>query len=205
MTIERKVRNIFAFLARPACGREGSPSLSRPYGREPCPFRLANPQKHYALSFRSGASLLEAVLYIGIFTVITLLTVNTILALTRAVGEIRTIRHTIRDADIAMERIIREIRAAQAVDTATSILGSHPGKLVLAGTSSAITFSLLGGEQLFLKKDAGSPVSLTSSSTTITNLVFTRLVASSSEAMRIRMTIDNKNFYGTAVLRGSYK
>lgn len=152
-----------------------------------------------------GASLLETVLYIGIFAVITLLTVNTIVALTRAVGEIRATRAIIRDADIAMERVIREIRAAESVDTTASVLGSHPGKLMLTGTSSTITFSLLGGEQLYLQKNTEQPASLTSSSTRIINLVFTRLVASSSEAVRIRLTMNNKNFYGTAVLRTNYK
>lgn len=210
MNAKKKSRNVFAFPASPAWRMRspstfsGSPSLSRPDGREPCQLRLANPQKRYAISFCIGASLLETVLYIGIFAIIALLTVNTVLALTRAVGEIRGLRHTIRDADIAMERMIREIRAAQNVDTGTSVLGSNPGTLVLAGTSSTITFSLLGGEQIFLQKNAESPRSLTSSSTRITNLVFTRLVASSSEAARIQMTMDNKNFYGTAVLRGSY-
>lgn len=152
-----------------------------------------------------GASLLEMVLYVGIFAVLTLLTVNTVLALTRAVGEIRGTRNIIRDADGAIERMIREIRAAESVDAAASVLGSHPGKLVLTGTSSTITFSLLGGEQLFLKKDVQPAASLTSSSTHITNLVFMRMVASSSEAIRIQMTMDNKKFYGTAVLRQIYK
>lgn len=212
MITKRKVRTIFAFLARSGhcssheqCRLEGSPSLSHPVGREPCPFRLANPQKRHALSFWSGASLLETVLYVGIFAVITLLTVNTVLALTRAMGEMRTLRHTIQDSEIAMERMIREIRAAEIINTTASIFNTHPGKLVLTGTSSTITFSLVGGEQLFFQKNTNKAAPLTSSSTAITNLVFTHLIASSSEAVRIRMVMDNKNFYGTAVLRTNYK
>lgn len=157
------------------------------------------------IKIKGGASLLETVLYVGIFAILTLLTVNTMLALTRAVGEIRTTRNTISDADIAMERVIREIRAAESIDVTSSVLNTNPGTLVLTGTSSAVTFSLLGGEQLFLQKNADQPAALTSNSTNITNLIFTRFVASSSEAVRVRMTIDNKNFYGTAVLRTNYK
>lgn len=208
------MRNVFAGLRAEAGtvpahqgGRAKASPLARSLGGR-------EKQKRYAFSFCGGASLLEMVLYVGIFAIITLLTVNTVLALTRAVGEIRSVRHIIRDSDIAMERMIREIRAAQTVDATASVLNTHPGKLVLTGTSSTITFSLLGGEQLFLKKNTGSPASptsqggpasLTSSSTRITNLVFTHLMASSSEAVRVRMTMNNKNFYGTAVLRGSYK
>jgi hypothetical protein len=151
-----------------------------------------------------GVSILETVLYIAIFAMIALLTVHTVLAFTRAVGEIRNTRHTIRESAIAMERIIREIRATESIDTAASVFGSHPGKLILTNASDTLTFSFSNGN-IFLQKNSESAVSLTSDATTVTNLVFTHLTAANSEAIRIAMTIDNNQFYGTAVLRTNYK
>lgn len=151
-----------------------------------------------------GSSLLETVLYIGIFAILTLLTVNTVLALTRAVSEIRSVRHTINDSDSAIERVIREIRAAESVDTTASVLGSHPGKLVLTNASDIMTFSFSDGK-ILLQKNSEPTAPLTGNSTAITNLVFTHLTTTNSEAIRIVMMMDNKNFYGTAVLRNKYK
>ncbi|MEK7481070.1 MAG: hypothetical protein AAB604_03150 [Patescibacteria group bacterium] len=151
-----------------------------------------------------GASILETVLYIAIFAVITLLTVNTVLTFTRAVGEIRDMRHTIRESVIAMERMLREIRAANSIDIANSVLGTSPGTLALLGTPDNFTFSLQSGK-LFLKKNAAPASAMTNSSVNITNLVFTRFVIINAEAVRIQMTMDNKNFYGTAILRQIYK
>ena len=203
--IRKKEFCVFAFFAAPRMRGSGfRASLSRFARIVPAPrSKPAKIQNPFFLE--KGYSALETVLYIGIFTIITLLTVNTVLALTRAVGEIRTLRHTIHDSHSALERVIREIRASESITTAASIFDTHPGKLVLAGTSSAITFSLLGGEQLFLQKNTEGAIPLTGSSTRVTNLIFTHLTASSSEAVRIRMTMDNKKFYGTAILRTNYK
>jgi hypothetical protein len=145
--------------------------------------------------FKKGYSVLETILYIAIFAVITLLTVNTVLTFTRAVGEIRDMRHTIRESAIAMERMLREIRAAESINTTASVLGVSPGTLVLNTASGTMTFSLVG-QQI---------TPLTSNATKVTNLIFTRLVTGNAEAVRIQMTMDNKNFYGTAILRQIYK
>lgn len=156
------------------------------------------------LLFKRGASLLETVLYIGIFAIITLLTVNTVLALTRAVSEIRSVRHIIQDSDTAMERMIREIRAAESIDTTASIFNTHPGKLVLANAPDITTFSFSDGK-IFLQKNSESIVPIAGNTTVITNLIFTHFTTARSEAIRVTMTMDNKNFYGTAVLRTHYK
>ena len=125
-----------------------------------------------------------------------------------------------RDLDIAaetgLERMSRDIRGATTIDTAASTLGISPGVLKLNTTMSdgsltTVAFSLSSSTLHIL--EAGIDIGpITSSSTRITTLTFTKITTANSQAVKILMIVESgtsttyrtKNFYTTVVLRNSY-
>jgi type II secretory pathway pseudopilin PulG len=157
-----------------------------------------------------GYTLLEILVYAFLLALLIALMANSIAALAHIVvgaKEERTLRSS---AEAAMERVAREIRFAENVDTGASALDTSPGVLVLAsidpftGNPQTVMFSIDSGK-IAVQKNAGQLNYLTSDSVTITNLVFRHTVNGSiSESIKTELTIGGKNFYSTTVLRRSY-
>lgn len=171
-----------------------------------------------------GYSLIEALVYIALLSVF-------LTAVIYASGQI--IKNYIRAKDIAqvessaitaMDRMIREIRSASSVDLSSSCLFDPPfidgcdpelGVLklnkMISGTPHTVRFYLDNG-RIMLEEDGVLTGPVTSSRTHIEFLKFRHSKNSISEALKIQLSIsssnepDNvKNFYDTAVLRGSYQ
>ena len=164
---------------------------------------------------KQGFTLVEMIVYTAILVVILLLIVSFIVSFGRAYNVLRTTIHINNSATISFERMIREIRQANDVDTAASTLGTHPGKLVLKtteeGTPVTLEFYINGGA-LTVRKDGVDEGTLTRTDVTIQNLVFQSVSNGTSEAVKVEMTLESvvanttkvKKFYGSAVLRDSY-
>lgn len=153
--------------------------------------------------------------YVAILSLCFLAVTETLIVATRAFGSFRAAERIAEDAGPALERVVREVRDANAVSGA-SVLGSHPGKLILAttnGSGAARTVEFyLDSEKLSLKEDGAVTGALTSGKTTVTNLVFRKVTTARSQGVKIELTLAsgtgsaarNENFYVTAVLRDSY-
>jgi len=174
-------------------------------------FRISNFEFRVS---RTGFTLVEVVVYVAILAVISLFSVNTILVIHASLGEIRLTRALTATAAVAMERTVRTIRDASAVDTVASTFDSSPGILVLTGAEVPPLTYRLQLNQASLELDAGGTTSrLTPPGLHVTNLVFRMIRASTtSEAIKIELTLaassgkatTTQNLYGTAVLRNSY-
>ena len=157
-----------------------------------------------------GFSLIEVVVYVAILAVISVVAVNTLLLIHRALAEIRTTRSLDATAAVAMERMIRTIRDAKSV---TSIVGTT---LVLAGSEAAPVTYTFDVDANTLRIDSGSgPVILTPPGVTVSGLAFQKsdlATGGKSEAVKVVLTLQassgqtvkTQSFYGTAVLRNSY-
>ena len=167
------------------------------------------------LHTKRGFTLVEMVIYTAILVAILLLIVSFIISFGKAYNVLRSTIHINNSATVSFERMIREIRQANDVDTAASTLNTHPGVLVLktteAGTPVTLEFYISGGI-LAVKKDGVDAGTLTRTDVTITNLVFRNLSNGISEAVKVEMTLESdvadttkvRKFYGSAVLRDSY-
>lgn len=155
-----------------------------------------------------GYTLLETVIYVAILAIISILTVGSILAIYQSFGRERVERHLVLNGDTAIERILREIRRATSTDAVASTFGSHPGALKTRG---GIKFSL-SGNTLQIQEGSSPAANLTSSKVDVTNLVFYSTSSPNSTLIKVEMILEagsgvflkNKNFYGSAVMRGAY-
>ena len=167
---------------------------------------------------KKGISLLETIIYIAILAVMVAVVVNTVLITTTAFGKSRVKRNVAVQGGAALERILREVRLANNVDVAGSVLGVHPGRLRLDTTVSSsdetpTTREVFLTSSTIMMLTSGSSDAALTADAEITNLVFYFIeAAETSEAVRVEMTITgsvgqtttSQNFYGTAVLRRSY-
>src|SRR3989338_3173793 len=166
----------------------------------------------------SGMTLLETVIYISLLAVISVAVVNVFLSETSAWERARAERDSTDAAKLALERITHEIRLASSVDTGQSVLGSHPGKLVLNTFGSAVTNDVsslqifLSVGDLKLRRGTNPEFSLSGTKANVTRLVFYRISSSRSELIRVELDVEvqvghstiTKSFVTSAVLRGGY-
>jgi type II secretory pathway pseudopilin PulG len=158
-----------------------------------------------------GFSIVETLIYIALFTTVSIASVTTILTLDDLFIKNRVDRTLSNSAEVALEAMTREIRDAFAVDVLNSTLGTSPGVLeIQAGTSTTI-FSVNGGK-VHAARNGVSPGPLTSGDVTIDSLIFYHYLNIESEAVRIALTLSaaesgitiTRTYYSTAVLRRSY-
>lgn len=160
-----------------------------------------------------GFSLIEMLVYITVLTFMLAIIIEVVVSITRAERVIKTVRNIENGAIVSLERVSREIRAAESVNAASSTLDAHPGALVLSSTDEEgdpriVRFYLSNG-RIYLQEDGVDVGALNSSDTMITSLIFRRFATSSFEGIRIEATIESgtsthyriKTFYSSALIR----
>lgn len=167
-------------------------------------------------SGKAGFSLVETILYMALLVLVMGVIVQMIIAIGGVYRNIKLTRELESSGAIAMENMLREIRNASSVLVNESVLGVNPGTLTVSGTDENLnsyktTFSFSAGK-ILVSKNGDTPVALTSSSGSISYLLFTHITNDNSEGVRVEMEVSgssgsvstSERFYGFAVLRGSY-
>ncbi|PJE64179.1 MAG: hypothetical protein COU90_03705 [Candidatus Ryanbacteria bacterium CG10_big_fil_rev_8_21_14_0_10_43_42] len=158
---------------------------------------------------KRGYTLIETVIYIALVIVIAVVFVQVLVFFAQGFRQAKELRTMHFSAETALERIVREIRFADGVTIGSSVFDTHPGVLTLSSIDPTtevpqiITIST-SGSQLTLQKDSASPDFLTPNTVTVENIVFRYIATPISEAIKIELRINGKNFYSTALLRRSY-
>ncbi|MDO8565087.1 MAG: prepilin-type N-terminal cleavage/methylation domain-containing protein [bacterium] len=160
-----------------------------------------------------GFSLVEMLVYITVLVFMLVIIIQVVVSLTKSDRIIKSLRNIENSAVLGIERISREMREAESINVGESILGTHPGKLVLQSTDQSgnprtVEFYLSSG-QLILKENAVVLGPLTGSDAEITGLIFNRFSGTNSEGVRVEMTIESgtstayrtKKFYSTSIIR----
>ena len=174
-------------------------------------------QKKSQKSIR-GFTLLEIVFYVALLMIIVVAVFNSVFSETSAWGHARAFRNAADSGRLIMDRLVQEMQLARSVNVASSVLGSHPGKLVLDTFASATSTQestleiFLDGGELKIKKGEEAPLSLSGQDVQITQLVFHHLSSPKSQIVRVQMTLQasqgkflkEETFTAASVLRGSY-
>jgi prepilin-type N-terminal cleavage/methylation domain-containing protein len=165
---------------------------------------------------QKGFTLIELLVYMTILVLMLVAIIGSVTGFARFYKRTSASQALARSGSYAMERMTREIRNAQTIDQTGSSLGAHPGRLtvvtpVSTGVTRSSEFSVVGNE-LQLSQDGIVTGTLTTPGTVVENLTFHRIATTTSEAVRIILTLSatfgtttiSASFYDTAVLRGSY-
>jgi type II secretory pathway pseudopilin PulG len=164
---------------------------------------------------KKGFTLIEMLLYIAILVFLLIVIINLLFNIVRSQKNFASSRSIENSSGFALERLAREIKEADSVNTGSSVFNSSPGTLTLNstdinGTARTVQF-YISSSTLHIKENGVDKGPLTQSDTRITNLVFYNLVTTNSKAIKTNFTIESgtsssyrtDSFYLTAVLRGS--
>jgi len=173
--------------------------------------KIKNFDKKKGLMF--GYSIVEILVYLAIFTSLSVLVINSFIAILSSFNTTNINRKLVESGSIVMERVSREIRQAESIDTAHSSFDVLQLNSIDTdtGNPAIIKFATVD-EAINLYKDGTLLGNLLEDDISVTNLTFTRIQTTSSEAVRIKMTLEysrgqntrTENFYNTIILRGGY-
>lgn len=167
--------------------------------------------KNFKLKNKNGAySIIETIIYVAMLTVLIGAIAYATMTLFSVYKKTKIVRSIEVSAVDSMDRIIRDIRNATSVNTAISSFNSSNGILALVSGTTTSRF-YLSNQKIYVDENGTVLGALTSGSANVTSLIFRYIQATSSVAVKVEMTITSsstpgfsKNFYNTAVLRGSY-
>lgn len=159
-----------------------------------------------------GFTLIEAILYLALFVALSTFLIDALLVMSKAYTEVRVNRDLLESAQVSMERMTREIRSSSGASS------SDGSALTLNttdehGVATSVHFDLSDGAIHMGNADAGAGIgTLSNSHVQVESLVFRIIHTTSSEAVRIEMTLKSLrsatgktiSLTDTAVLRGSY-
>lgn len=165
-----------------------------------------------------GVGLIELVIYVALFAMLTIGAIDLITNAYAIMAKVRLQRIINTEGELAMQRMIREIRGAYDIDSSNSIFNADPGALRLktytdgAGISTTTADLRITNGLLHFTK-ATTSIDLTSSDVSISRLMFRTINATSTpKGVKIEFTLTATSsrftitspFYGSASLRGSY-
>jgi len=168
-----------------------------------------------------GFSLIETLVYTAILAAVSIFIVASILMITRSFNNYRVWQQTSVAGEMAMERMVREIRLADNIRKTTSVFDSSSGHLSLdtidIDTEAATTIDFYASSTaLAIKKGGQNAANLLPADISLTSLIFREVATSTntkSKAIRIEMELrggrgtyqKTLRFYDTAILRRSYQ
>jgi type II secretory pathway pseudopilin PulG len=166
-----------------------------------------------AIKHSRGFSLIEMVVYIAILVFMLIIISEVVFSVSRNNRVIKAVRTVELSAVGALERMNREIRNADSIDTAASSFGVSPGVLSLdgeddAGVAYSVEFYLSDG-RVRVRENGIEAGALTQASSTVTTLIFSRFSATTTEGVRIEMAVESgtstayrsETFYSTVLIR----
>lgn len=170
----------------------------------------------FSFTPKKGYTLIEAVVYVTILTIVITAILGVTLALTRTYKNALSAKNIENSIISFSGRVQREVRDATTINIAASTLNSNNGILTLDNVSDlGVTKTYrfyLSGQRVFLDIDGVNQGALTLSGARVTALRFERLANSNTEAVRWSMTVESglgttrreELITSSSVLRGSY-
>lgn len=160
---------------------------------------------------RSGYTLMEAVVYIAVLAVFSVIAVNAIIIILGSFRHLRAERTVNTAAGVAFERMVRDTRTAESVTTLQSTFDTNPGRLTLVNPDTGTTEFYIENGALKVKESGVYAGTLTASTTVVDNLVFRFINHGTVQGVRMELTLHDirestasRQFADTAVLRGTY-
>lgn len=160
---------------------------------------MRNSQKRVA-----GYSLIELLIYVALFAMISVLLVHSLVVLMRTYANANGFRRLQNNGELIIERITREVRDAESISSGT--FGTHPGTLTLVNDGDPVVFAVSNGVVNITEE--GVTNILSTNQVSVTNMVFRRITTQSGEGVKVELTLTTTggvirtgSFYSTVLLR----
>ncbi|MBI5139530.1 hypothetical protein HZA26_02900 [Candidatus Nomurabacteria bacterium] len=165
--------------------------------------------KNLIKNTNKGYGIIEALFYIAILVMLSLVVINSLFTMTKSFKE-STIQADLVQSSMIMERVTREIRQAHGVASISATLLRLNTKDDL-DNDKTVQFTLSGTDIQLLENDVLTG-NLNTPNIQVTSLSFTEITTPAGKAVKVILSVksgrDDQNrivdFYDTVVLRGDY-
>lgn len=160
-----------------------------------------------------GFSIIEIIIYLAIFTIISVVVINSFIVVLSSFSNARTNQDLLNSGSISMDRISHEIRQAKNIDIVNSTLNSNSGVLRLNDMDGTSYVQIeKNGNALDLYSNGVLVGNLLSQNIYLNKIIFNRISTANSEAVKIEMELQDsrsktgktETLYNTIILRGGY-
>jgi hypothetical protein len=158
-----------------------------------------------------GFSLVEVLVYISILTLVLSIIIGSLITMAQIQERVIAGKAVDRSAVVALDRLLREVRLSDSVDTINSVFNVSESILSVEreGVSGPLMFYVLN-DVFYLEKE-GETYRLINENVTVENFFVKRVNSGESEAVRVNLVLSypysdgsvEQSFYVTAILRGS--
>lgn len=158
---------------------------------------------------KKGYSLLETIVYIALFSLISTVILSFISISSKIYGTARVNNLITESGNTAIESITRNIRSASSV-TANSVFGSSSGVLELLNTDGKIVKIYLLNGVVTINENGVLVGGLTNQNLTVSSLIFYKITTTNSVAIKTELILSHagsgktEQFQTTTTLRNSY-
>lgn len=167
---------------------------------------------NFLLQRKRGLSAVELVIYVGVLSLVLGVFFVVMFALFQTFSSVRATRALITTAQGGFERVLREGRAASAVDEENSDLGVSTSVVVFLDEADASTTFYVDGGVLMVLEEGGSALPLTPDGVVVDSFTAALHEGTHSDALSLSLALHDARgsgalttFNSTIVLRGSYE
>lgn len=157
-------------------------------------------------SKKGGYSLLELVVYVALFAVISVVLVRSLLTVMKTYARAQAYRQLQNNGELVMERIIREVRDAESITGGT--YNSSPGAITLTNAQINTTVGFTVADRAVVVTTEGVPAVLSSENVRVDSLVFRVLTTPYGTGVKTELLLSTSGnpsvsaaFYSTTLLR----
>ncbi len=164
----------------------------------------------------AGYSIIEMLVYIAIFSAMSIVVIESIVVVIRSFETTRADRDLLESGHVSMEHMSREIRQAKSITVSGSVLNTNPGTVSLSGLDSSnnprTVIFVLENSTIDMYENGELVGPILNANISAQSLVFRRIATPEGEAVKVEMMVSNTsqatplsaNFYDTIILRGEY-
>lgn len=161
---------------------------------------------------KKGFSLVEVLVYLAVTVLVAGALITTFLSLDTVLLRNKTERELTESARASLERIVRDMRLANGVNTSQSTFGVAGGALALTDGATTTRF-FVESNTLKMSINGTTIGPVTSKAVTVQSFVVQRYVGVESEMVRVALTLSatskaassTRTYYTSAVLRATYE
>jgi type II secretory pathway pseudopilin PulG len=159
-----------------------------------------------------GFSIIEIIVYLAIFTALSVVVINSFIIILSSFSSIRTNQNLLDSGSVAMDRISREIRQAKNIDVANSITDTLQLNSTDNSNNNIVIKFMKVNNALNLYKDGNLIGNLLAPNIILNSISFDRITTANSEGVKIKIILHDsrdktnktESYYDTVVLRGGY-
>ena len=152
---------------------------------------------------QSGYSLLELLIYVGLFALLSIILIRSLVTVMRTYATAQAYRALQNNGELIMERITREVRSGRSISGISQCPTTGSTITITDPTNTTTTFSLsagtiqIDGAALSTSEVSVASLALCSFSTSAGTGVKTKLVLTTTHGF-----VTSATFYATTILRG---